>query len=128
MDNNINTQNGEKTFTQEQVNAIVGERLAKEKAKTEAAYAEREQQLIQKELSWAAKEKCRELGLPEELLEVLNISTPEAMEKALTTVKGLWNKREVSVVGAKPAVGNTEPRSTDAILMDNLRGAMKLPC
>lgn len=36
---------GEKTFTQEQVNQIISERLARDRAKGEAALAEKEQQL-----------------------------------------------------------------------------------
>ena len=49
---------GEKTFTQEDVNRIVGERLAKEKAKNsgEADLAKREQELAQRELHMTAKE------------------------------------------------------------------------
>ena len=47
MENNMNSNpaNGERTFTQEQVNAIVSERLSKEKQKGESALAEREKQL-----------------------------------------------------------------------------------
>ena len=40
---------GAKTFSQDDVNRIVGERLAAEKRKGEAALAEREQQLAQRE-------------------------------------------------------------------------------
>ena len=56
MDENktMNNQNpdgtGEKTFTQEQVNQIISDRLARDRAKGEAALAEREQQLAQREL------------------------------------------------------------------------------
>lgn len=56
MDENKTMQNqnpdgaGETTFTQEQVNKIVSDRLAREKVKSEAALAEREQQLAQREL------------------------------------------------------------------------------
>ena len=54
MDENktMNNQNpdgaGEKTFTQEQVNQIISDRLARDRAKGEAALAEREQQLAQR--------------------------------------------------------------------------------
>lgn len=83
---------GEKTFSQEDVNRIVGERLAAEKRKGEAALAEREQQLAQRELLLTAKEKLTESGLPVELLDALNVSSPEAMEKAVATLKGVIDK------------------------------------
>ena len=64
-----NPETGEKTFTQEQVNAIIGERLAKEKTRADTALAEREQQIAQRELLLEAKEKMNEMGLPVELLD-----------------------------------------------------------
>ena len=89
MEKNMNTnpETGEKTFTQEQVNAIIGERLAKEKNKADAALAEREQQLVKRELLITAKERINEMGLPMELLEALDISSPEALDKAITAAK-----------------------------------------
>lgn len=89
---NNNPATGEKTFTQEQVNAIIGERLAKEKAKSEAALAEREQQLVQRELMLTAKEKINEMGLPVELLDALNVSSPEALDRSLKAVKAAFDK------------------------------------
>lgn len=90
MDQNTNTNTGgtvEKTFTQDQVNAIVGERLAKEKAKTDAALAEREKQLAKREAMLAAKEKVTAMGLPLELLEALDCTNTEALDKALNAVQ-----------------------------------------
>lgn len=56
---------GEKTFTQEDVNRIVQERLAKEKSKNngDADFAKREQELAQRELHMSAKEMLSEKGL-----------------------------------------------------------------
>ena len=87
-----NTETVEKTFTQEQVNAIIGERLAKERSKSEAALAEREQQLVKRELLLTAKEKINEMGLPVELLDALDVSSAEALEKALKAVKMAFDK------------------------------------
>ena len=92
MENNQNTNpaNGERTFTQEDVNRIVGERLAKEKAKGDAASAEREQQLAEREKQLAnrealydLKDRLKEMGLPAELLPVLNVQDKDALDKAL---------------------------------------------
>ena len=135
MDENkaMNNQNpdgaGEKTFSQEDVNHIVGERLAKEKAKGEAALAEREQQLAQRELLLTAKEKINEMGLPAELVDALNVSSPEALEKALSTVKTVLDKykseaRPMKFSGAKPAESLSGVRNTGD---DSLRKAMRLP-
>lgn len=135
MDENkaMNNQNpdgaGEKTFSQEDVNRIVGERLAKERAKGEAALAEREQQLAQRELLLTAKEKINEMGLPAELVDALNVSSPEALEKALSTVKTVLDKykseaRPMKFSGAKPAESLSGVKNTGD---SSLRKAMGLP-
>ena len=74
---------GEKTFTQEDVNRIVQDRLAKEKAKNsgDADFAKREQELAQRELHMSAREKLAEKGLPGRLADVLNCADQETMEK-----------------------------------------------
>ena len=120
---------GEKTFSQDDVNRIVGERLAAEKRKGEAALAEREQQLAQRELLLTAKEKLTDAGLPVELLNALNVSSPEAMEKAITTVKAVIDKikaenpKAVTISGATPASSSTAaPSGVDS----QLRKAMGL--
>ena len=128
MDENkaMNNQNpdgaGAKTFSQDDVNRIVGERLAKEKAKGEAALAEREQQLT-------AKEKLTENGLPVELVDALNVSSPEALEKALSIVKTVIDKhkaeaRPIKISGAKPAESLSHAKNTGD---SSLRKAMGLP-
>ena len=135
MDENkaMNNQNpdgaGEKTFNQEDVNRIVGERLAKEKAKGEAALAEREQQLAQRELLLTAKEKLTENGLPVELVDALNVSSPEALEKALSIVKTVMDKhkaeaRPIKISGAKPAESLFHAKNAGD---SSLRKAMGLP-
>lgn len=135
MDENKTMQNqnpdgaGEKTFSQDDVNRIVGERLAAEKRKGEAALAEREQQLAQRELLLTAKEKLTESALPVELLDALNVSSPEAMDKAITTLKGVIDKikaeapKPFTIHGAKPAEAGRRPElGTDS----QLRKAMGL--
>lgn len=128
--NNLNPDGaGEKTFTQEQVNQIISDRLARDRAKGEAALAEREQQLAQRELLLTAKEKINEMGLPAELVDALNVSSPEALEKALSTVKTVLDKykseaRPMKFSGAKPAESLSGVRNTGD---DSLRKAMRLP-
>ena len=123
---------GEKTFSQDDVNRIVGERLAAEKRKGEAALAEREQQLAQRELLLTAKEKLTESGLPVELLDALNVSSPEAMDKAITTLKGVIDKikaeapKPFTIHGAKPAEAGRRPE-LESSGDSRLRKAMGLP-
>ena len=135
MDENkaMNNQNpdgaGAKTFSQDDVNRIVGERLAKEKAKGEAVLAEKEQQLAQRELLLTAREKLTENGLPVELVDALNVSSPEALEKALSIVKTVMDKhkeeaRPIKIRGAKAAESLSGPPSTTN---GSLRKAMGLP-
>lgn len=129
----MNNQNpdgiGEKTFTQEQVNQIISDRLARDRAKGEAALAEREQQLAQRELLLTAREKLTENGLPVELVDALNVSSPEALEKALSTVKTVLDKykseaRPIKISGAKPAEVLCRAKDTGD---GSLRKAMGLP-
>ena len=138
MDENKTMQNqnpdgaGETTFTQEQVNKIVSDRLAREKVKSEVALAEREQQLAQRELLLTAKEKLTDAGLPVELLNALNVSSPEAIEKAITTLKGVIDKikaeapKPFTIHGAKPAEAGRRPE-LESSGDSRLRKAMGLP-
>ena len=130
MNNNQNPDGaGEKTFTQEQVNQIISDRLARDRAKGEAALAEREQQLAQRGLLLTAKEKINEIGLPAELVDALNVSSPEALEKALSIVKTVMDKhkseaRPMKFSGAKPAESLSGVKNTGD---SSLRKAMGLP-
>lgn len=92
---------GEKTFTQEDVNRIVQERLAKEKAKNsgEADFAKREQELAQRELHMTAKELLSEKGLPVQLFDALNCTDKETMEKSIATIETVFNEYKANVTG-----------------------------
>ena len=120
---------GEKTFSQDDVNRIVGERLAAEKRKGEAALAEREQQLAQRELLLTVKEELTKAGLPVELADALNVSSPEAMKKAINTVKAVIDEikedRPKPVFkGAVPGMSLCPPKADGG--NSSLRAAMGL--
>lgn len=96
---NNNPANGERTFTQEEVNRIIGERLSKEKAKGDAALAEREQQFAEREKALANREalydlrdQLKDMGLPAELLPVLNVQDKAALKTALDALKEYTDK------------------------------------
>lgn len=105
---------GEKTFSQEDVNRIVGERLAKEKAKnsSEADLVKREQELAKRELHISAKELLSEKGLPAQLFDALNCTDKETMEKSIATVEKVLNEyktnaiKQVKFVGFQPGAGS----------------------
>ena len=86
-ENTNNTPMEDKTFTQEDVNRIVSERLSKEKSKIDATLAEREQELAHKEFVLSAKEQLTQKGLPVGLLDALNTSTPEAFNSGLEIIE-----------------------------------------
>ena len=92
---------GEKTFTQNDVNRIVQERLAKEKAKNsgEADFAKREQELAQRELHMTAKELLSEKGLPVQLFDALNCTDKETMEKSIATIETVFNEYKANATG-----------------------------
>ena len=124
---------GEKTFTQEDVNRIVQERLAKEKAKSsgDADFAKREQELVQRELHMSAKEMLSEKGLPVQLFDALNCTDEETMKKSISTIETVFNEykanatKQIKFKGFQPGSGNKMPDAGD---MENLeiRKAMGL--
>lgn len=80
----------ERTFSQEEVNGIVQRRLAEEREKLgatrsamEADLAKRESDLARKEFEFSARATLAQKGLPVELLEALNTSSPESFNKSL---------------------------------------------
>ena len=129
---NTNPDTGAKTFTQEQVNAIIGERLAKEKTKADAAFAEREQQFAEREKQLANREalfdlrdQLKEMGLPAELLPVLNLSDKKALDTALEALKNYVSdsKKRIVLPQMLPAGNHDYEDPIDS----KLRKAMHLP-
>ena len=74
---------GEKTFTQEQVNAIVRERLAKERTKLDADLTRREAELNQREFNSKAAELLAERGLSMDVLPALNATDIDSLKAAI---------------------------------------------
>ena len=91
--NQTNSNEEVKTFTQEEVNRIVSERLNREKGKIdadrEAEYSKREAELNTRELRLQAKEVLNEKGLSHELLDILNYSNKDEMLKNLDILDGV---------------------------------------
>ncbi len=118
------TQQSEKTFTQAEVNKIVSERLARERARSEAMYTDieaRENAISDKERAFADKEKAltdrenrlfaikaiKEAGLDDgsnTALELVDIvisgkeDTEETIKGKINTIKSYCEKRVVAEV------------------------------
>lgn len=116
-----------RTFTQDDVNRIVGERLAKERAKTDLEFSQREQELSKRELNLKAREIMSERKLPNELLEAVNYSDEKTLIKSLDIIEKYLEKPRATsgFKGVKPAesrhgIPNMEINS------EQIRGAMGL--
>lgn len=122
---------GEKTFTQEDVNRIVQERLAKEKAKSsgDADFAKREQELARRELHMTAKEMLSEKGLPVQLYDALNCTDEESLKKSIETIERVFNDYKANIKpafrGMTPADAGLKP-SADETEDAALRRAMRI--
>lgn len=90
----------EKTFTQDELNRIVSERLQKERKKLKAAetgeytaeLAEREQDILQRELKMDAKERLIEAGLPTSVTTLLCYDDEDTYHKSLDNTISILNE------------------------------------
>ncbi|WP_286080127.1 hypothetical protein [Parablautia intestinalis] len=105
-----------RTFTQEQVNAIVGKRLAEQKATMESDFVKREDELNKREMGIRAKELLAEKGLPKELADVLRYSNEDELVKAINTIehtrgfKGEEQGKKFKIIENRLPIGrNYEP-------------------
>lgn len=101
---NGNKGGGERLFTQEEVNHIVRDRLAKDRAKrapAEPTEAEkREAALTARESRLSCREHLLDNGLPSSLLDAFDTSDVEKFKNAVDVVSGLIAER---ATGAAPA-------------------------
>ena len=116
----------EKTFTQEQLNSIVGKRLAEQKQQYESDHMKKEQELNVREMNIKAKELLSAKQLPLELAEVLKYDNEEELIKAITILenaRGFKNqeKPEYRVLG-----DNRLPSGTGFEARDSFADAFKL--
>ena len=116
---------GNKTFTQDELNHIISDRLAKERGKYETQLAEKEQELSRRELMFTAKERIAETGLPPAILDAINMADAETMEKSLEILQKAWPERkEPGFVGMTP--GQSDRRIPIGNTMHGVRDAFGL--
>lgn len=127
---------GQKTFDQDQVNAIVQERLARDREKQSEELSKKEQELLQREFRLDSRQKLIDRGHPEDILDALNCSSKEAFDKALDVIDRLIKERTPSpeekadmearikaAASAPKFTDRSEPRQSG---MDMIRKAMDL--
>lgn len=112
------TQN-ERTFTQDDVNRIVQERLAKEKGKGSEELDKRAAELDRRERRMNAIEELRKNGLPDYLVDALNMNTDEDFQKSMEAVMKMRKEskpEESKAVGTGNLIGSIGRNSgTDPI-------------
>lgn len=115
----------DKTFTQEEVNTLIQERLAKEKAKYEKQIADMEADMTRRERRLGAREKLQEKGLPVELAELVKLDDEESFNTSLELLEKTYNQRGPEAEGhaAAPAYN---PSGGSGRCHDRIREAMGL--
>lgn len=121
-----------KTFTQDEVNQIVKNRLKEERGKMQkeqdAALLEREQAITAREMRMTAREKLNEKGLPADLVDAINCSDEDTINKSIEILSKNYISPENGsrLVGCTPRV-NYSPRNGNTPTFDDAcRRAMGL--
>lgn len=120
-----------KTFTQDEVNQIVKNRLKEERGKMQkeqdAALLEREQAITAREMRMTAREKLNEKGLPADLVDAINCSDEEAINKSIEILSKNYTSSENGNASKNRLVGCYSPRNGDTPTFDDAcRRAMGL--
>lgn len=77
----------EKTFTQDEVNKIVSDRLGREKERYEKDYQAKAEELRQQELRIKGTELLKSHHLSEEMYDILKFSNTEELETSILSLK-----------------------------------------
>lgn len=97
-----------KTFTQDDVNRIVQERLAKEKGKGNDELDKRKADLDKRERRMNAIDELRKNELPDYLVDALNMETEEAFQQSMEAIKKMKGESTEStgqVIGRGNPIG-----------------------
>lgn len=77
----------EKTFTQDEVNKIVSDRLGREKERYEKDYQAKAEELRQREMRMKGTELLKSHHLSEEMYDILKFSNTEELETSILSLK-----------------------------------------
>lgn len=113
-------QSGERTFTQEDVNRIVQERLARVKTSNEPD--DREVELQMRENALYAREKVAEFGLPKELTDEFKGMDKATVDKCIKIIAPFAKKASEPILNAVGPTNGGDPATSDSAI----RAAMGL--
>lgn len=108
--------NNEKTFTQEEVNAIVSKRLQQEREKYDKEFSA-------KSLKLQARATLIENGLSGDLVDALNLSDEETAKNSLDAILKLKATNRPQFAG----MSYVPRRDSGGVHKDDIRAAMGLP-
>lgn len=83
-----------KTFTQEEVNAIVQKRLAEEKSKHAKELEDMQEEVAIREKKLDAQERLKEKGLPAELVGLVNLRDEESFNSSIELIEKTYTHHE----------------------------------
>ena len=92
----------DKAFTQEEVNTIIQDRLAKEKVKFDKQISDMQEDIKRREKRLEAREKLQEKGLPAELIDLVKLDSDETFKSSLDILE---NAYKTKVPESKPTSG-----------------------
>lgn len=116
-----------KTFTQEEVNTIVQDRLAKEKAKYEKQLEDMQTDVARREKRLDAQEKLKEKGLPAELVDLVNLNDEKSFNTSLELIERTYKQQQPQPQRKENhGSGQYAPRDGAASSGDPFREAMGL--
>lgn len=122
----------EKLFTQDDVNRIVGERLARVKnTQTSEDTSERMHELDLRERKLTARERLADLGISKDLLPLVNCTSKETMEESINLIVGQFGCARSKIgSGYRISTGASNSGSgtghSKALSDDEIRSAMGL--
>lgn len=99
----------ERTFTQDDVNRIVQERLAKEKGKGNDDLDRRAAELDKRERRMNAIDELRKNDLPDYLVDALNMETDEAFQQSMDAIKKMKGESTESGIPTGTVMGHGSP-------------------
>lgn len=125
-------QKSPRTFTEEEVNAIVQRRLNREREKLTKAFEEgtresdldeRERKILRRELKADTLEKLAANGMPAGLADLVNYNSAEECEKSLKTVVAVFNQAVNEAVRSKARQSTPRDSGTFSGKPDPIAGA-----
>lgn len=110
-----NDQEAPRSFSPEEVEALIAQRISSERAareQAENALMEKQQQIFAHEMREAARSALEERGLPAQLIDVLNLSSKETLHTTLQCAESAF--REALEEGVRTRLRGLPPSAPPA--------------